>query len=81
MILVPFRFDPIDCHNRDTVMMALNDLCHMDWLYYLKSHATKIEFIDPHYLAAVHMYEVIFKFHLDPKHETYYNIKYSREGY
>ena len=76
MITVPFRFDPIDCHTRETVMMALDDLCYMDWLSYLKKHATKIEIEDPRYLAPQHLYEVIFKFHLDPKLETYYTLKY-----
>jgi hypothetical protein len=61
-------------------MMALDELCYMDWVAYLKKHAVKIEFVDPCYLAPQHMYEVIFKFYLDPKHETYYNIKYN-EGY
>ena len=80
MIVVPFHFDPIDCHTRETVIMALDMLPQMEWLDYLKKHAIKVEFRDPQYLAAQHMYQVVFNFHLDPKHETYYNIKYN-EGY
>jgi len=76
MIAVPFRLDPIDCHTRETVMMTLDSFCFMDWLIYLKKHAIKIEFKDPQYLAAIHMYEVTFEFYLDPKHETLYRIKY-----
>lgn len=77
MIEVPFTLDPIDCHNRETVLMALDDLCYMDWLYCLKKNAIKIEFDDPYYLAAQHLYQVIFKFHLDPKYETFYRLKYN----
>lgn len=60
--------------------MALDLLPQMEWLDYLKKHATKVEFSDPQYLSAQHLYQVVFKFHLDPKHETYYNIKY-KKGY
>lgn len=76
MIEVTFRFDPIDCHTRETVMMALDSFYYMDWLTYLKKHAIKIEFEEPRYLPATHMYNVTFEFYLDPKHETFYRLKY-----
>jgi hypothetical protein len=76
MISLTLRLDPIDCHTRGTVLMALDDLCYIDSIAYLKKTATNIEFTELHYLASVHMYQVTFDFHLDSKHETFFRIKY-----
>jgi len=50
------------------------------WLKYLTEHSKNIE-VNKNYNPTTMKYDVIFKFDLDPKKETFYRIKYNHLVY
>jgi hypothetical protein len=76
MIKVPFTVDPFyDAKNSNDISMFLQQYRGMPWLTYLLENAIKVTSVK-HYKADTHQYIVDFHFHLDPKKETFYRIKY-----
>lgn len=82
MIIVPFDTEP---HNMAThkqlTSKELNRVLDnayktMEWFRYLSDHATKVEVVDTIYKPPEHLTTTVFGFHLEPKHETYYRLKY-----
>lgn len=75
MIKVPFIAEAHDVKNSNEISHFLQRYQGMPWLTYLIQNAKKIESVK-HYKPAEHQYVVDFHFHLDPKKETFYRIKY-----
>ena len=80
MIKVPFDTPSYDNH-RQLTSSELNDVLDnaykkMEWFRYLADHALKVEIVDTIYRPPEHLTTTVFGFHLDPKHETYYRLKY-----
>lgn len=75
MIEVPWMLERQDCENDNALQNFLQRNWGMPWLEYLTEHTTNVS-VDKHYDRATMMYNVTFKFDLDPKKETYYRIKY-----
>ena len=82
MIKVPFDTPSYDVANhRNLTHKELNDVLDnaykkMEWFRYLADHALKVEIVDTIYRPPEHITITVFGFHLDPKHETYYRLKY-----
>ena len=80
MIEVPFMVPAEDVirygHRHDASLTAFIQQFHgMPWLMYLLENAKRVDKIK-YYDAGPDMYQVNFQFHLDPKKETFYRIKY-----
>jgi len=82
MIKVPFDTPSYDIvKHRNLTHKELNDVLDnayktMEWFRYLSDHALKVEIVDTIYRPPEHLTTTVFGFHLDPKHETYYRLKY-----
>jgi len=82
MIKVPFDTENYDIvRHRNLPRKELNDVLDnayktMEWFRYLSDHAVKVEIVDTIYRPPEHITTTVFGFHLDPKHETYYRLKY-----
>ena len=48
----------------------------MDWFKYLADHAVRIEVLEKEYRAREHLTTHWIGFELEPKHETFYRMKY-----
>ena len=75
MIKVPFTAEVHEIKDSNSISHFLQRYQGMPWLTYLIENATKIESVK-HYHPVTHQYVVDFHFHLDPKKETFYRIKY-----
>jgi len=75
MIEVPFNIDRHDAESSNPLSTWIQREWNMPWLNYLLEHTNGIE-TEQVYDAPTDMYRITFKFHLDPKKETYYRIKY-----
>jgi hypothetical protein len=76
MIKVPFTAAVHEVKESNSISHFLQRYQGMPWLTYLIENATKIESVK-HYHPVTHQYVVDFLFHLDPKKETYYYLKFS----
>ena len=82
MIIVPFDTEPHDIathkqlSNKELDAVLDNAYNTMEWFRYLSDHATKVEVVKTIYKPPEHLTTTVFGFHLDPKHETYYRLKY-----
>jgi hypothetical protein len=75
MIEVPWIMTAEEAENTNPLSHWIQRHWNMPWLNYLLEHNEGIE-TEKFYNAPSHMYEVKFKFKMDPKKETYYRIKY-----
>ena len=75
MIEVPWMLERQDCKNDNALQNFLQRNWGMPWLKYLTENSTDVK-VDKYYDPATMMYNVTFKFELDPKKETFYRIKY-----
>jgi len=75
LIRVPWLLERGDVENSNALSNFLQHQWGMPWLEYLTKHSTKIE-TEKYWDNATMMYNITFKFHLDPKKETFYRIKY-----
>ena len=75
MIKVPFTVDAHDVNNSNEISHFLQRYRGMPWLTYLLDNAINVE-SEKYYKADTFEYVVDFYFHLDPKKETYYRLKY-----
>jgi hypothetical protein len=75
MIKVPFTVEAHEVKNTNEISHFLQRYQGMPWLTYLLENAIKVE-SEKYYEAAAFQYVVNFHFHLDPKKETFYRIKY-----
>jgi len=82
MINVPFAVPAEDLKRYksegESLTAFIQQFRDMPWLMYLLENASRVDKIKE-YNAATHMHEVHFQFHLDPKKETYYRIKYDTQ--
>ena len=75
MIEVTFKVEGYEVENTNPLSTWIQRNWDMPWLNYLLENNQGIEtvkFYDP----PTHMYEVKFRFKMDPKKETFYRIKY-----
>jgi len=75
MIEVPFMIDATEADNSNPLSTWIQHNWDMPWLNYLLEHNHGIE-TEKFYDAPRDMYEVRFRFKLDPQKETYYRLKY-----
>jgi len=75
MIKVPFKIDRLDVTNSNPLSTWIQRNWDMPWLNYLLENNQGIE-TEKFYDALTDMYEVTFKFKMDPKKETFYRLKY-----
>lgn len=75
MIKVPFTIEAYEVEDSNDISHFLQRYKNMPWLTYLLDNTIKVE-SEKFYKAATFQYVVNFYFHLDPKHETFYRIKY-----
>ena len=78
MIKVPFTVEAQEVRDRNEISHFLQRYRDMPWLTYLLDNAIRVE-SEKYYKADTFEYVVNFHFHLDPKKETYYRIKYGSE--
>ena len=78
MIKVPFTVEAQEVRNGNEISHFLQRYRDMPWLTYLLDNAINVE-SEKYYDAATFQYVVNFHFHLEPKKETYYRIKYGSE--
>ena len=71
MIKVAFRIDP----GEDIYSYLEQWADTMPWLEYLRTNYTDLS-IDSIYHPAPHLNEIVFRFELPPKKDTYYRLKY-----
>ncbi len=72
MIRVPVTLDLI---YKETPEWFLENTDYMPWLTYLKENCERVE-IKSHRNEATLQHHVIYEFHLEPKKETFYRLKY-----
>ena len=75
MIEVPWMITAEDVKDSNPLSTWIQRNWDMPWLNYLLEHNEGIE-TEKFYDAPTHMYEVKFRFKMDPKKETFYRIKY-----
>jgi hypothetical protein len=75
MIEVAWIMTADEAENTNPLSHWIQRNWNMPWLNYLLENNEGIE-TEKFYNAPSHMYEVKFKFKMDPKKETYYRIKY-----
>lgn len=73
MIKVPFTLDLI---YKETPEWFLENTDYMPWLTYLKENCEHLEIKRCGRNEATLQENVIYEFHLEPKKETYYRLKY-----
>ena len=78
MINVPFTVDAHEVRDSNEISHFLQRYKGMPWLTYLLDNAINVE-SEKYYDAASFQYVVNFHFHLEPKKETYYRIKYDTQ--
>jgi hypothetical protein len=71
MIKVAFRIEP----HEDVYDHLKQWAGTMPWLEYLQTNCTDLS-IESVYHPAPHLNEIVFRFDLPPKKETYYRLKY-----
>lgn len=76
MIEVPFDIERHDAESHNPLSTWIQRNWDMPWLMYLLKHTKSIE-TEHFYDAPRDMYEVRFRFYLDPKQETYYRLKFN----
>jgi hypothetical protein len=75
MIEVPWMITAEDVKDSNPLSTWIQRNWNMPWLNYLLEHNQGIE-TEKFYDAPTDMYEVKFKFKMDPKKETFYRLKY-----
>jgi len=75
MIEVPFAIERHEVQNSNPLSTWIQRNWDMPWLNYLLENNEGIE-TEKFYDAPVDMYHITFKFKMDPKKETFYNLKY-----
>ena len=84
MIKVPFDTDGNHGNSQRAEYMTTHDLKQtldnayktMDWFKYLADRAISVKVLEQYYDAQKHLTTHIVGFKLEPKHETYYLLKY-----
>lgn len=71
MIKVAFRIEP----DEDVYAHLKQCARNMPWLEYLQTNCTDLS-IESVYHPSPHLNEVVIRFELTPKKETYYRLKY-----
>ena len=75
MVEVPWLLDTDGSEDSNALNHFLQRNWGMPWLDYLIDNNQGIE-CERVYKPDIDMYEVIFKFKIEPKKETYYRLKY-----
>jgi len=75
MVEVPWLLEMVDSEDSNALNHFLQRNWGMPWLDYLIDNNQGIE-CERVYKPDIDMYEVIFKFKIEPKKETYYRLKY-----
>ena len=78
MIEVLFNINKHDAESSNPLSTWIQREWGMPWLHYLLENTNSIE-TEKFYMADTYQYQVTFKFHLDPKKETFYRIKYGSQ--